>query len=280
MTAVPRRAALVLSAVIVPLAMIASGVGFFHPAVYRDAAWLVPQARGQDLVTLLACAGMVPALVVARRGSPRSQLVWLGLLGYLAYTYVGAAFAYSFNELFLLYVALFGLSVFALVFAFSGIDAAALASRFDRRTPRRGVVAFLLVVALMLCVLWLGQIVPVLATGEQPESLERSGGSLKYVFALDLGLVVPISLLAATWLWLRRDWGYVLAGLILIKATSMGLALLSMTAFSMKAGERADLGLFVPWIALTGLGLASSVWFFSHCHERPAAHTADPGGNR
>ena len=113
----PSSSALALSLAIVPVAGLASGLGLLVPGLYRDPSWLVPQARGQDLVTLLASASMLWALHAARRGSTRAHLVWLGILGYVAYTYVGAAFAYAYNELFLLYIALFGLSVFALALA-------------------------------------------------------------------------------------------------------------------------------------------------------------------
>lgn len=88
-------------------------------------------------------------------------------------------------------------SVFTLALALGGLDAAGLAAHFDERTPRRAVAGFLLLVALMLCALWLGQLVPALVAGEVPNSLVRSGGSLKYVFALDLGLVVPLAALSS-----------------------------------------------------------------------------------
>lgn len=259
--------ALALSLAIAPLAAVASALGLLLPGLYRDPAWLIPQTRGQDLVTLVAMPVMAMTAHLSRRGAGRAQLVWLGILAYVAYTYVGAAFAYGFNELFLLYVALFGLSVFALGFGLGGLDAGALAARFDARTPRRAVVAFLALVALMLCALWLSQIVPFLFTGTLPDSIERSGGSLKFVFALDLGLVVPVSVLAARWLWRKRPWGYVLSGIVLIKASTMGLALLSMTAFAIADGQPAERGLFIPWIALATGSLAMSAWFFAHCRS-------------
>jgi hypothetical protein len=101
------RVAFALSWLIVALAALAATVGPLLPGVYRETAWVVPQSRGQDLVTLLALAVMVPALPRARRDSARATLVWLGLLGYLAYTCTGAALAYNFNELFPVYVAQF-----------------------------------------------------------------------------------------------------------------------------------------------------------------------------
>jgi len=261
------QAAFTLSLVIAPLAALASALGLLVPGLYRDPAWLVSQTRSQDLVTLLAMPAMLWALRSARRGSVRGQLVWLGILGYVGYTYVGAAFAYAFNALFLLYVALFGLSVFTLAFGIGALEAVELAASFDARMRRRAVVSFLALLALTLSALWLGQIVPALFAGTLPDSLARSGGSLKFVFALDLGLVVPLAVLAAVWLWQRRPWGHVLSGMVLIKASTMGLALLSMTAFSVAEGQPAELGLFIPWIALTLGSLGTSAWFLGSCRR-------------
>ena len=115
-------------------------------------------------------APLFALLVRAQRGSPRATLVWLGLLGYLAYTYTGAAFAFAFNELFLVYVALFGGAGAALIAGLSGIDAQALRRAFDERTPRRGVIAFLLIMAAALCLLWFSQIVPFFTRGELPKT--------------------------------------------------------------------------------------------------------------
>jgi len=162
-----------LTVAVIVLAAAAAAVGLFVPSVYRETAWVIPQNRGQDLVTLLALAVLAPVLVSARRGSPRGTLVWLGLLGYLAYTYTGAAFAYGFNALFL-------------------------------------------VVA-------------------------------------------------------RPALGPWLAGFVLVKAATMGLALLSMTAFSVRAGLPVDATLAAAWVTLALAALSFSWWFFRHCGTRAGA---------
>jgi uncharacterized membrane-anchored protein len=78
---------------------------------------------------------------------------------------------------------------------------------------------------------------------------------------------VPLSLLSAWWLWSDRPWGFVLAGFVLVKAAAMGLALLSMTAFALRASLPVDTGLSVAWAGLAVTGLSMSVWFFQHCRS-------------
>jgi hypothetical protein len=254
-----------MTVAILVMAAFAAGLGLFVPSVYRETPWVVPQNRGQDLVTLLALAVLVPTLTAARHGSPRATLIWLGLLGYLAYTYTGAAFAYGFNLLFPVYVALFSATGASLIAGLSGINATALRNAFDERAPRRAVAVFLAVMAAILCLLWFSQIIPFFTDGKLPEMIVRANTPTVFVYVLDLGVVVPLSLLAAAWIWRGDAWGYVLAGFILVKATTMGVALLSMTFFTLRAGLAVEVALSAAWVALALAGLTMSYWYFRHC---------------
>ncbi len=254
-----------LSCAIIVLAAIAAGVGLLTPTVYGETAWVVPQNRGQDLVTLLALAALVPALIAVRRGSPRATLIWLGLLGYVAYTYTGAAFAHGFNALFPAYVALFSLAGSALIAGLSGIDEDQFWTAFDARTPRRGVMAFLVIMAFILCLLWSSQIIPFYTRGELPNMIVQAKTPTVFVYVIDLGVVVPLALLSAWWLKRDRPWGYALAGIVLVKAATMGLALLSMTGFALRTGLDVEAVTSLAWVALAAAGLFMSVWYFSHC---------------
>jgi hypothetical protein len=191
--------------------------------------------------------------------------VWLGLLGYLAYTYTGASFAYRLNQLFLVYLALFGATGAALIAGLSGIDAGLLQRAFDERTRRGGVMAFLLTMAAALCLLWLSQIIPFFTRGELPNMIVLANTPTVFVYVLDLGVVVPLALLSAWWLVRGEPWGYVLAGFVLVKATTMGLALLAMAAFALRAGLQVELALSAAWATLAVAGLATSCTYFRHC---------------
>lgn len=264
-------AAFRMTIAILALAAAAAGLGLLVPTIYRETAWVVPQNRGQDLVTLLALAALVPALIAAQRGSARGTLIWLGLLGYLAYTYTGAAFAYGFNILFPVYVALFSLTGAALIAGLSGIDPVPLRAAFDQRVPRRGVIVFLVMMAAILCLLWASQIIPFYTRGELPNMIVQAKTPTVFVYVIDLGVVVPLALLSAIWLRQDRPWGYVLAGFVLVKAATMGLALLSMTAFALQAGLDVDASMSLAWVSLAGAGLAISFWFFRHCRGEGTA---------
>jgi hypothetical protein len=267
-----RAAAFRLTLPIIVLGALASGAGLFAPQVYRETAWALPQIRGQDLVTLAALPILLFAAFRASGALPggapptRWLLVWVGVLGYVLYTYTAAAFTYHFNQLFLIYVGLFSLSLFALLSLSVGMDADAAAQAVDASLPRRGFVAFLLVFAAFLAFLWLGQIAASFLTGELPELIVLADTPSNFVYVLDLGVVVPLSLVAAAWLRAGRPWGIVLTGAILVKAVTMALALVSMTLFAAHAGSGFDPTLGALWIALAGASLSATFVFFRHCH--------------
>ncbi|MEO7753883.1 MAG: hypothetical protein ABIS35_10755 [Terracoccus sp.] len=76
---------------------------------------LVDTATAQDLTGLAVGPALVLLAVRARRGDQLCWLVLLGVLAFTAYNYAIYAFSLSFGPLFLLGVATWGLSVFALV---------------------------------------------------------------------------------------------------------------------------------------------------------------------
>jgi hypothetical protein len=260
------QVATILSAIIILLVSIASVGGLWITGLYRDPATIVPALRGQDLVTLLIQPALLTIIIISRNGSTRAKLIWLGLLGYLFYTYLGAALGYYLNNFTLIYIAIFSLSFFAMLSVLSSLDLKALSSKFDLAAPRVPVILFLLLIAFMLGTLELLENFKFIQTAVIPAGMKMAGGTNYFVYTLDLGLIVPLSVLSAWWLWQRKAWGFVGAGVMLIKASAMGLALLAMNLFSLDAGQKSD-GLVGLWafIALGGYGL--SLWLFRHCHD-------------
>lgn len=243
------------------LAVVASALGLFLPGVYRDNAWVIPQNRGTDLVTLFVVIPLLLAVVPrAAKGLAGAAIVWLALLGYLFYVYTGAAFAYAFNPLFLVYVALFSLTAAALVALGIAIPRLDLEPSFGTRFPRRVVATACATIAVLLSVLWLGQILPSLADGTVPRAIRDAGGTTSFIYVLDLGIMVPLAVLGALWTWRCELWGYLVGGYVLVKTTTMGLALVAMSLFLAASAQPLDTGLFTIWIVLAlGAGTVTAL---------------------
>ena len=127
---------LALSFPIGVLLMISAGGGFFVNGIYRDNPNFAVQAVGQDIISLFV---VLPILIISTilvyRGSHRARLVWLGVLVYLVYTYIIAAFTVKYNSLFLVYVALLGCSLYSLIGSLVTMDMSEIASSFSEKTP-------------------------------------------------------------------------------------------------------------------------------------------------
>lgn len=241
-------------------AAVAAAVGLFAPGVYRETAWALPQVRGQEAVTLVAVAVLCVCLTMHRRGSVNALLVAIGLAGYVWYTYVGATFSYRFNALFLVYVACFSTSTAALIALFLAVDPAAVSARFAGPAPRFVTAGYLALVGVALSALWLPQIVAFPVTGTLPDLLTKANAVSSFVFALDLGVVVPLCLLAVVLLLRGEAWGTVLAVPLLIKVVTMGAALLSMGYISEAARLPVDPFLSRVWLGMTLSASAVLAW--------------------
>lgn len=230
------------------LLTVAAGSGLLLD-VYRDNEWVSSQMRGQDFVSLVFGA---PLLLVsahlARKGSVRALLAWLGALGYVTYSYL-YIFGIAYNELFLVYLALLVLSGYTLIRALIAIDPIPIWATFDEDAPTKVVAGFLVGFGVVLGALWAIQAIAALFTGDVPASVTSSGHPTAVVFVLDLGLVVPLFLLGGRMLRRGRPWGFVLAGMLLVKGVTEGLALLGMSLFMFVADHPGfDVALVPLWV--------------------------------
>jgi len=253
------RSYLVASTLTLLLAVVATSVGLFVPEFYRDAGVLLPQLYGQDLLTLvIAIPALAGSLYYAYQGSLQGYVVWLGVTGYLLYTYASYAFLTAFNELYLVYVALFTLTLFTLIGGIVRIDPVALKEALDGH-PVRGYVAFQALVAGLVALMWLAEVGPASLAGTRPPSIAETTLPVPVIQSLDLGVVVPSFALSAALLWKQRAWGYVFTGVLLVKGTTLGLAVLAMIVFMLRNGQSIPLPQIVLFalLSLTGLGLTT-----------------------
>lgn len=243
------------------LAIAAVGGLFF--GVYRDNLWVSSQLRGQDFVSLFVAVPLLLASVrLAQRGSVVGQLAWLGVLGYVTYSYL-YIFGIAWNRLFLIYLALLIVSALTLVRALIVIDPESIASRFSSQAPVRAVSRYLFVFAVGLTVLWGVQALAATLTGDIPQSVSDSGHPTGVVFVLDLGLVVPLFFIGARLLRRREAWGFVLGGILLVKGIAEGLALLGMSLFMyLDDYPDVDVALVPLWALVAIASLALSIPFF------------------
>jgi hypothetical protein len=220
---------------------------------YWDTVSSAAQMQANDLVTLVLG---LPLLAVSYwltlRGSLRGRLMLAGTLGFILYTYITMCFGAAYNRLFLVYVALFSMSLFAFTLVIMSFDIQALPAHFSEKLPRGWIAGLLFFAAAFLSAAWLGRI----AATFVPETLPALENSTSlFIQVMDLGIVVPICILSGILLLRRRPWGYLLASVGMMKFLTLGVAVSVMGVNMARVGvpvSVVELGIF-PTMALLNI---------------------------
>jgi hypothetical protein len=218
--------------------------GLLADRAYRLDRVLELESIAQDVLTL----AIVPLLVWAgrrsRRGSLPGHLLWLGLLAYVAYTYLVYAFGVPHNSAFLLYIAALNLSLVTLIDGIARVDV-------HRIPAGRHVDAgwFLIVIGLAFAGLWLSDIVPSIGGG-LPATV--GVGELPYpIYVVDLAIALPAIVSTGVALVRRHVAAVVLGAVVLIKVVTLGLAIWAMAVTLLVNGQQPNwpvAGLFTVMI--------------------------------
>jgi len=160
----------------------------------------------------------------------------LGAMAFTVYNYVIYTLSIHVGPLFLAWVAVLGLSLYALIGGLATVDPRSVGARFES-APRRTVGWFLIVVAGLFGALWLTSIVPALLSGQVPVAARDLGLPSSPVHVLDLAFFLPATFAAGVLLLRNRAWGYVLAPALLGFLALTGLPIM-VTPFV--AGQRGD----------------------------------------
>jgi hypothetical protein len=197
---------------------------------YWDTVSSAAQMQANDLTMLMLGLPLLAiSFWLALRDSLRGRLLLTGTLGFILYTYITMCFGAAYNNLFLVYVLLFSLSLFAFIISMSSYDLKMLPAHFSEKLPRKWIAGLLFFAAAFLSLAWLGRIAETFAPGAIP-TLENT--TSMFIQAMDLGIVVPLCVLAGILLLRRSAWGYLLASVATLKFLTMGMAV-SLMALNM-----------------------------------------------
>lgn len=223
---------------------------------YWDTLSSAAQMQVNDLVTLvLGLPLLAVSFWMSLRGSLRGRLILAGTLGFILYTYISMCFGTHYNQLFLVYVTLFSLSLFAFILSLMSFDLPTLPGHFSENLPRGWIAGFLFAAAAFLILAWLGRIAGTFAPGAVP-ALENT--TSMFIQALDLGLIAPACVLSGVLLLWRSAWGYLLTAVGLAKFVTLGISVSLMGLNMARVGvpdSAALVGIF-GLLAITGVVMA------------------------
>ena len=200
-------------------------MGLLDPArVFgKETATLFEASIAQDLVNLFFVAPLTVILsFLSVRGSLRSWLCLVGVLGFTAYNYAIYAFSIHFGMLFPVWVTVLGLSSYTVAGSLTGLRTVVSPPQFGRVSVRLPG-WFLMATAALFALLWLREIVSDLLVGRPSTSAITWNVPTNPVHVLDLAIFLP-GVFVAGLLLLRRDpLGHVTApgALIFLGLTSL-----------------------------------------------------------
>ena len=208
-----RKPIYVLSLVLAILLLIANGAGLIMPEVLyarENSNWFA-QSVGQDIADLVL---VFPTLIITAnliyRNNRKALLVWAGVMAYLVYTFMIYCFAIHFNQLFVVYCLILGLSFYLFIWFILSHFKEQTRNWFNDEMSVKMVAIYMIVVAGAFYILWLMQIIPPNLKGTVPAETINAGLVTNPVHVLDLSICLP---------------GIMITGILLLRRHLLGLLL-------------------------------------------------------
>lgn len=206
------------------LALFASLKGVFDPTLYHEVylAGTIPEgliwgSQAQDIISILfAVLLAVFTLLYWKNESMKIYIMMLGLTWYFFYAFGLYTIQGQYTSIYLVYLAIFGLSFYSLVYGVLGIKPAE-AYRYELPNGlRKAIGIFIYVMIAFLYPVWIMRIVPDIAS--------HVPGQTYAVFILDLCLIFPAVGIIAYLLLKKKPLGVLLAGMALLKIFTLCLS--------------------------------------------------------
>lgn len=252
------------------LGMVAAAVGAFVHGAYEGMTdnW-AQQTRAQDLADLFVGFPLLLLLALfVVRGSARALIAWLGVLIATFYTYVIYAFDVPFGHMYLINVALLGMSGWAFGGALLGIDLRPIRERFDDQTPCRSTGWILVAVAAVFYVMWLAEDIPATLRGEPSSTLKDVGLMTNPVHVLDTAFLLPACIVCGLGLVRGKAFAYVFAPALMLTLATISVGIVTILAVGIADGDSSLVPIAIA-MALAGLVQAAvAVRFLRHLRYR------------
>ncbi len=256
------------------LTLISCLISISYNNLYNDGVWANTQWLGQDMVTLLLA---MPLLLISfnkgvKSGRIRWKMVYTGILFYYVYTYSFFMFAANLSVFYLFHLPIFGLSLAGFMIAGIGLFNTSQDFSFQNRGLKLTIIFYLIIIAAMVSFLWLSDIFAHL-TDPAHQSGTPDGQAPLIIYSLDLGIVIPFMVASAIMIYRNSRWGYLLCGIILTKTSTLGFALMAMSASMYLNKHSTDPVLIALWFTIGLIGTVLTVLFMKNLNVNSYAVT-------
>lgn len=208
-------------------------IELYQKGIYaRDSVSMATQAIAQDQATLfLGVPMLIVSIILLIRNNKIGNFLLTGVLGYFLYTYLSYSILITYNQFYLIYLALMVLSFYGFLISVGILMNDSIFDKIKETFPVKSTSRFLFITAIAIFVMWMGRIIPALDGNTAPFGLEQY--ATLGIQTLDLGFIVPAGLVVGYLLRKGDKRGYVFSIVLIIKAEMMTIAVSNM-AISMK----------------------------------------------
>ena len=193
----------------------------------------------------------------------------ISAIPYFLYIGVSMTFSAAFNRIFLLYAALFSVSLFTFVVALFTMDMEALPKHVLPCLPHRGIAVFLFVVGIGTFLIWLSELIGPMLTGTTPVNLGPY--TTMFTHGFDSAVITPATVLTGIYLLQRKPLGYLFAPLLLVFCTQTGItvlaAIISQTLEGIVFPVSVYIGMIGPWVLMGAFAIGLTIQYFCNFKE-------------
>jgi hypothetical protein len=158
---------------------------------------------------------LIFSLFLSRKNLLSGRYLLAGTLGYFLVTYLFYTVMGMYNQLFLVYVLLMGVSFYSFLLTILSFDRLVLQNFFSKQTPVKLTGGFLIFNAIAISLLWLSIVVPPILDGTVvPVQVEHY--TTLIVQGLDLGILLPAAFISGVLFIRKKPCGYLIAPVYLV----------------------------------------------------------------
>jgi len=254
---------------------IASFAGaFFTSDTYPQAAsYYLAQIVPQDYLNLFFVLPLFMAsTILMKKGSRAAFLFWLGTLLFISYIAFTYCFTIHANHLFLVYIAMLGLSLHLIMAVLIRLGSDSM-PWFDR-VKTKPVGLFLFISGVFFISYWLVTAVPVSITGTLNESEIRCGFTTSPFHVFDLAIYFPIFIISSCLLIKKSLYGYILSAAMIAFTWIMSTSLFVEFIFIYFLGEGLEIDMLVMFGILSVVSLIIGLLYFKGIRVTQRADSA------
>ena len=212
------------------------------------------QGIAQDYITLFVG---IPLLIISyfwfAKNSLKGKFLLAGVTGYFLVSYLFYMTMGMYNEMFLVYVILTGLTFYSFFILMTSFEFQSLKNYFSELIPFKFTGGFLIFNSIMIGLLWLGVVVPPILDGSiYPEELNHF--TTLIVQGMDLSILLPASFIIGLLFIKKNNFGFLFAPVYYVFLSLLMLALTTkIIGMSLQGVDAGPALIIIPLFTLTAI---------------------------